>query len=91
MKSFIIKLKITFFFLLVLTLGNAQDFQGVATYESKTTIDFDSFGNRGGRQLTEEQKKQFSERLRSSLEKTYTLRFNPVSYTHLTLPTIYSV
>ena len=76
MKSLTTKLKITFFFLLTLTISNAQDFQGVATYESKTTVDFDSFGNRGGRQLTEEQKKQFAERLRSSLEKTYTLRFN---------------
>lgn len=76
MKSSLTKLNITFFFLLTLTIGNSQNFQGIATYESKTTIDFDSFGNRGGRQLTEEQKKQFAERLRNSLEKTYTLRFN---------------
>ena len=32
---------------------SAQDFQGVATYQSKTTIDFDGFG---GRQMSEEQK-----------------------------------
>ena len=52
----------------------AQDFQGVATYQSKTTIDFDGFG--GGRQLSEEQKKQIAERMKNFLEKTYTLTFN---------------
>ncbi|HKK12841.1 MAG TPA: GLPGLI family protein [Flavobacteriaceae bacterium] len=52
---------------------SAQDFQGVATYQSKTTIDFDGFG---GRQLTEEQKKRIEERMKSMFEKTYTLTFN---------------
>lgn len=51
----------------------AQDFQGVATYESKTTIDLDGFG---GRQMTEEQKKQIQERMKSMFEKTYKLTFN---------------
>ncbi len=52
------------------------DFQGVATYESKTTIDMATLTGRGGRQLSEAEKKQFAERLRRNLEKTYTLRFN---------------
>ena len=75
MKSILIKLKLSVLLMSVCGLGYAQEFQGVATYESKTTVDFDNFG-RGGRQLTEAQKQQFAERLRSSLEKTYTLRFN---------------
>jgi len=51
----------------------AQDFQGVATYQSKTTIDLDGFG---GRQMSEEQKKQIAERMKSMFEKTYKLTFN---------------
>lgn len=52
---------------------SAQDFQGVATYQSKTTIDFDGFG---GRQMSEEQKKQMAERMKSMFEKTFKLTFN---------------
>lgn len=51
----------------------AQDFQGVATYQSKTTIDLDGFGSR---QMSEEQKKQIAERMKSMFEKTYKLTFN---------------
>ena len=61
-------------FLIVSNLVSAQDFQGVATYQSKTTIDLD--GGFGGRQMTEEQKKQIAERMKSFLEKTYKLTFN---------------
>jgi GLPGLI family protein len=50
-----------------------QDFQGQATYLSKTTIDMDNFG-RGD--MSEEQKKQIAERMKSMLEKTYFLVFN---------------
>ena len=53
---------------------SAQDFQGVATYQTKTTIDFDGFGGR--QQMSEEQKKQIAERMKSMLEKTFTLSFN---------------
>ncbi len=70
--------KIQYLLLIVLAFNvtNAQqDFQGVATYESKTTIDLDNIGT-GRRQLSEAQKKEFAERLRRNLEKTYTLRFN---------------
>ncbi|AXT19013.1 GLPGLI family protein [Flavobacteriaceae bacterium AU392] len=78
MKLTLTKLKYTFLLAFIVNISNAQkDFQGVATYESKTTIDLDNIGGgRGGRQLTEEQKKQFAERMRRNLEKTYTLRFN---------------
>jgi GLPGLI family protein len=56
-----------------------QDFQGKATYLSKTTIDMDNFG-RGD--MSEEQKKQISERMKSMLEKTYFLVFNKTESTY---------
>ena len=74
MKSFTTKFKITLVFILALTIGNAQDFQGVVTYQTKTTVDLDNFG--GGRQFSEQQKKQFAERMRSRLEKVFILSFD---------------
>lgn len=56
-----------------LFLKAQQDFQGKAIYKSKTTIDMNNFGNR---QLSEEQKKQIAERMKSMLEKTFELTFN---------------
>lgn len=50
----------------------AQNFQGVAYYQTKTSIDLDNWG-RG--QLSEQQKKQIMERMKSMLEKTYVLTF----------------
>lgn len=72
MKSISIKFCIAIFLLIGNTIF-AQDFQGVATYQSKTTVDFDDFG---GRQMSEEQKKQIEERMKSMFEKTYKLNFN---------------
>ena len=54
----------------------AQDFQGKAYYMSKTNPDLDSWG---GQQMSEAQKKQIMERMRSMLEKTYILTFDKVS------------
>ncbi len=71
MKSLTIKLCATL--LLVTNLLLAQDFQGKAYYQSKTTMDMDNFG---GRQMSEEQKKMFAERMKSMLEKTFILTFN---------------
>jgi GLPGLI family protein len=53
----------------------AQNFQGKAYYQSKTTMDFDSWGPRG-RELSAEQKKRIAERMKSFLEKVYILDFN---------------
>jgi len=53
---------------------NAQDFQGQAIYQTKTTLDMSSWG-RGG-QMSDQQKKQIAERMKSMLEKTYVLNFN---------------
>jgi len=49
----------------------AQNFQGKAYYQSKTTMDT----NWGGREMSEEQKKRISERMKSFLEKVYILDF----------------
>jgi len=54
--------------------AQAQQFDGgIATYQTKTTIDMDGWG---GRQMSEQMKKQIAERMKSRLEKTYTLTFN---------------
>ncbi len=55
------------------TLTFAQEFQGKAYYSTKTTMDMDNWGRR---ELTEQQKKQIAERMKSFLEKTYVLTFN---------------
>lgn len=53
--------------------GIAQNISGKAYYESKTTVDMDNFG---GRQMSEDQKRQIAERMKSMLERTYILTFN---------------
>ena len=50
-----------------------QDFQGKAYYMSKTTMDMDGIG---GPDASPERKKQIAERMKSFLEKEYTLTFN---------------
>ncbi|MCB4798566.1 GLPGLI family protein [Neotamlana laminarinivorans] len=49
------------------------DFQGVAHYMSKTSINTENFGRPD---MSEEQKKRIAERMKSMFEKTYTLTFN---------------
>lgn len=73
------KLLFTFIFTLVsiITFGQ-QDFQGKATYMSKTSVDLDNFA-RGGEQLSEARKKQIQERMKSQLEKTFILNFDKSS------------
>ena len=50
-----------------------DDFQGEATYMSKTTMDMDGFG---GKDMSPERKKAIAERMKGMLEKTYILTFN---------------
>mgnify|MGYP000206328666 FL=1 len=57
----------------------AQDFQGKATYQSKTTVDLDKWG---GGNLSPERKKMMQERMKSMLEKTYELTFNKTESTY---------
>jgi GLPGLI family protein len=63
-----------FVFLLAIitaTTFSQKNFQGKATYMSKTTMDMSRFGK-----MSEQQKKQRLARFKSFLEKTYTLTFN---------------
>ena len=71
MKSISIKLFLSILF--VCNSVSAQDFQGKAYYETKTTLDLD---NLGGRQMNEEQKKRVIENMKNMLEKTFILTFN---------------
>tara|TARA_R110002126_G_scaffold89802_5_gene214406 strand:- start:869 stop:1756 length:888 start_codon:yes stop_codon:yes gene_type:complete len=75
MKTTITKFYVLCLILLVTVSINAQDFQGKAYYFSKTTMDMSRF-NRGGGQMSEQQKKQMEARMKSWLEKTYVLTFN---------------
>lgn len=62
-------------FLLIFSLQNfAQNINGQAFYESKTTVDLDAFDSNG--QMTEEMKKMAAQMMKSALEKTYILTFN---------------
>lgn len=74
MKVNLIKPSVFCFALLVSIGAFAQkDFQGKAYYFSKTTMDMSNFGRPG---MSEDQKKQISERMKSMLEKTFILTFN---------------
>lgn len=62
---------ITLSLLLFTVVAFSQNkFEGKATYMSKTTVDMSRFG-----QVSEQQKKQWMARMKSFLEKTYTLSF----------------
>lgn len=60
-------------FLCATHVSPAQDFQGRAVYQTKTTMDM---GDWGGREMSEQQRKQIMDRMKSFLEKTYILTFN---------------
>ena len=60
---------------LITILTHAQQFDGgTATYQTKSTVDMSGWG--GGREMSEQMKKQIAERMKNFLEKTYTLTFN---------------
>ncbi|MBD1261903.1 GLPGLI family protein [Maribacter polysiphoniae] len=69
MKS---KMLTVLFMFFTMYSGFSQDFQGKATYESKTQVNMD-FGNR---QIPEDRKKEIMERMKKANEKTYELVFN---------------
>lgn len=69
LKPFVIVL-----FICASTLSFSQDFQGKAYYQTKTTMDMSQFG--GGRQISPDQLKRMQDRMKSFLEKQYTLTFN---------------
>ncbi|MEP5254471.1 MAG: GLPGLI family protein [Winogradskyella arenosi] len=72
MKKLPLKIALLFTVFMASTSLFAQDFQGKAYYMSKTTVDLDQFG---GQDMSAERKKQIQERMKSFLEKEYTLTF----------------
>ncbi len=78
MKSILLKISVLVFTVLLPNSLNksknseAQEFQGQATYISKSTMDLGRWGAR----MSEAQKKQVQSRLKNRLEKTYVLNFN---------------
>lgn len=73
MKKPLFKIALLFLLLFVSTTSFAQDFQGKAYYQSKTTMDL---GEWGGREMSPEQRKRIEARMKSFLEKEYVLTFN---------------
>ncbi|QOD60270.1 GLPGLI family protein [Polaribacter haliotis] len=67
--------------LVTVTTFAQKNFQGKATYMSKTTMDMSSFGDRFNK-MSEAQKKQIATRMKSFLEKTYILTFDKSSSTY---------
>jgi len=64
-------------FLIISTNLFSQDFQGKAFYQSKTTMDLGSWGNR----MSAEQKNAMKDRMKPYLEKTFILTFNKTEST----------
>ncbi len=66
--------KLSLLAILLLTIASySQDINGIAYYESKTTVDMNEFGNR---EMSEDMKRQIMERMKNYLEKTYILTFS---------------
>ncbi|HBK71388.1 MAG TPA: GLPGLI family protein [Flavobacteriaceae bacterium] len=73
MKNSLFK-KITFVLVLVTITINAQDFQGKAVYQSKTSMDVNI--NRSTSGMSPERAKAIEERIKRRLEKVFVLSFN---------------
>lgn len=73
MKTPVLKLALLLVVFCISATSFAQDFQGKAYYQTKTTMDMDQFG---GREMSPDQKKRIEERMKSFLEKVYILTFN---------------
>jgi GLPGLI family protein len=56
--------------------SNAQEFQGIATYFSKTSIEEITAGLEGNNEIPQEMQKMMKERMKKMFEKTFTLTFN---------------
>ncbi|HEU4496419.1 MAG TPA: GLPGLI family protein [Flavobacterium sp.] len=54
----------------------AQDFQGMAVYESKTSVSDMKASFKGNREITPEMQKTIEERMKKMLEKTFILNFD---------------
>jgi GLPGLI family protein len=71
MKNSILKFSILVFMVIGFTVS-AQDFQGIATYQTKTKIEIDLSGSN----IPADRIKMIQERMKRQMERTYTLTFN---------------
>lgn len=55
---------------------SAQEFQGTATYFSKTSVEDITAGIEGNNEIPQEMQKMMKERMKKMFEKTFTLTFN---------------
>ena len=62
---------------------NAQSFQGMAVYESKTSTSDMTSNFRGNREITPEMQKQIEERMKAMFEKTFVLTFDKNASTYV--------
>mgnify|MGYP003447506835 CR=1 FL=1 len=71
-------MKKIFFVSILMVSGfiNAQNFQGMAVYESKTSTSDFMKGMGGNREITPEMQKQIEERMKKMFEKTFILNFD---------------
>jgi GLPGLI family protein len=71
-------MKKIFFVSILMVSGfiNAQNFQGMAVYESKTSTSDMTSNFRGNREITPEMQKQIEERMKAMFEKTFILTFD---------------
>ena len=78
-------MKKIFFVLFLMVSGfiNAQNFQGMAVYESKTSTSDMTSNFRGNREITPEMQKQIEERMKAMFEKTFVLTFDKNASTYV--------
>lgn len=78
-------MKRIFFVSILMVSGfiNAQNFQGMAVYESKTSTSDMTSNFRGNREITPEMQKQIEERMKAMFEKTFVLTFDKNASTYV--------
>jgi GLPGLI family protein len=78
-------MKKIFFVSILMVSGfiNAQNFQGMAIYESKTSTSDMTSNFRGNREITPEMQKQIEERMKAMFEKTFVLTFDKNASTYV--------
>lgn len=78
-------MKKIFFVSILMVSGfiNAQNFQGMAVYESKTSTSDMTSNFRGNREITTEMQKQIEERMKAMFEKTFVLTFDKNASTYV--------
>lgn len=67
---------ITIIAIAIFQLNSAQEFQGTATYFSKTSVEEITSGLEGSNEVPQEIQKMMKERMKKMFEKTFTLTFN---------------